>query len=164
MAFRAAGVVGLKDLNDNLKRIAAVVGGKELADSLATGAQEIVWQAQQNVMKQGLYDTMALHDSIHTRKVNQYTVNIEVGVVYGAVHEYGLEKQVITERQRRFFWAKFAETGDEMWRALALSITYTIPVRPYLRPAVDEMKKAAVLTVGQSLGGKFSHVVKPSRR
>lgn len=164
MVFRATGVIGLKDLNDNLKRIAAVVGGKELADSLAKGAQEIVWQAQQNVMKQGLYDTMALHDSIQPRKVNQYTVDIEVGVVYGAVHEYGLERQVITDRQRRFFWAKFAETGDDMWKALALSVTYTIPARPYLRPAVDEAKKAAVLMTAQSLGGKFSHVVKPSRR
>lgn len=160
MAFRAERVIGLRDLNENLKRIAKVVGSMELADSLAKGAQEVVWQAQQNVMKQGLYDTMALHDSIHSRKINQYRVDIEVGVIYGAVHEYGLEKQVITDRQRRFFWAKYAETGDEMWKALALSVTYTIPARPYLRPAVDEMKKAAVLTTAQSLGGKFAHVVK----
>lgn len=163
MAIARMQVVGLRDLNENLKRIAKVVSGVELADSLTKGAQEIVWQAQQNVMKQGLYDTMALHDSICTVKVNQYTVDVEAGskdVPYAAVHEYGLERQLITERQRRFFWAKFAETGDDMWRALALSTTYTIPARPYLRPAVDEMKKAAVLTVGQSLGGKFSHVVK----
>lgn len=160
MAFYAKGVIGLRDLDDNLKRIAKVVGGVELADSLAKGAQEIVWQAQQNVMKQGLYDTMELHDTIHSRKVNQYTVNIEVGAVHGATHEYGLERQVITERQRHFFWAKYAETGNEMWKALALSATYTIPARPYLRPAVDEKKKATVLTVAQSLGGKFAHVIK----
>jgi len=152
-------VLGLKDLTDNLKRIAGVVGGAALADSLATGAQEIVWQAQQNVMAQGLYDTMALHDSIKTRKVNQYTVNVVVGAIYGAVHEYG-GTFTITERQRGFFWAKHAETGDDMWKALALSATYTIPARPYLRPAIDEMKKAAGLTVAQSLGGRFAHVVK----
>ena len=158
MAFQQ-NVLGLKDLTANLKRIAKVVGGAELADSLATGAQEIVWQAQQNVMAQGLYDTMALHDSIRVVKVNQYTVKVEVGVVHGAVHEYG-GTFTITERQRRFFWAKHAETGNDMWKALALSVTYTIPARPYLRPAIDEMKKAAILTVGQSLGGKFAHVVK----
>jgi hypothetical protein len=119
-----------------------------------------VWQAQQNVMKQGLYDTMELHDSIKPIKVNQFRVDVEVGAGHGAVHEFGLEKQVITPRQRRFFWAKFAETGDEMWKALALSETYTIPARPYLRPAADEQKHAAWLTVAQSLGGKFAHAVK----
>lgn len=158
--FRIDNVIGLKDLDANLRAIAKVVGGAELADSLEKGAMEIVWQAQQNVMAQGLYDTMALHDSIKPVKVNQYTVNVEVGVVYGAVHEYGLDQQKITDRQRAFFWAMWAAEGDEMWKALALSDTYTIPARPYLRPAVDEQKHAAWLTVAQSLGGKFAHVVK----
>lgn len=154
-------VLGLKDLTQNLKAIAKVAGGAELADSLATGAQEIVWQARQNIMKQGLYDTMDLWKSVKVVKVNQYRVDIRVGVIYGAVHEFGLEKQKITDKQRRFFWAMYAQTKDDMWKALALSETYTIPARPYLRPAVDEMKKAAVLTTAQSLGGKFAHVVKP---
>lgn len=158
MAFQR-NVLGLKDLTDNLKRIAKVVGGAELADSLGTGAQEIVWQAQQNVMAQGLYDTMALHGSIRVVKVNQYTVKIVVDKVYGAVHEYG-GTFTITERQRKFFWAKWYESGNRMWKALALSTTYTIPARPYLRPAIDEMKKAAILTTAQSLGGKIAHCVK----
>ena len=153
-------VIGLKDLEANLKAIAAVMSGAELADSLAKGAQEIVWQAQQNVMSQGLHESGDLHDNIRTKKINQYRVDIEVKVPYGAVHEYGLDRQVITDLQRRFFWAKYAETKDGMWKALALSKTYSIPARPYLRPAIDTAKKAAVLTVAQSLGGKFAHVVK----
>ena len=152
-------VVGLKDLSANLKAIAAVVRGDELADSLALGAQEIVWEAQKNAMAQGLHESGDLHDSIHTRKINQYTVNVEVGVAYGAVHEYGYTG-IVTDKQRRFFWAKFVETNDDMWKALALSATYTIPARPYLRPAIDTQKRAAVLTIGQSLGGKFAHAVK----
>lgn len=161
MAFQQ-NVLGLKDLTDNLKRIAKVVGGAALADSLATGAQEIVWQAQQNVMAQGLYDTMALHGSIRVVKVNQYTVKLVAGnkdLLYACVHEYG-GTFTITEKQRKFFWAKWYESGNEMWKALALSTTYTIPARPYLRPAIDEMKKAAILTTAQSLGGKFAHCVK----
>lgn len=152
-------VIGLKDLKANLKAIAAVVGGAELADSLATGAQEIVWEAQKNVMAQGLHESGDLYDSIRTKKVNQYRVDIEVGVVYGAVHEFG-HTGIITDKQRRFFWAKYSETKDDMWKALALSTTYTIPARPYLRPAIDTQKRAAVATVGQSLGGKFAHIVK----
>ena len=46
-------VLGPKDLTENLKAIAGVVGGAELADSLAVGAQEIVWQAQQNIVSEG---------------------------------------------------------------------------------------------------------------
>ena len=153
-------VLGLKDLEKNLKAIAKVIGGAELADSLAKGAMEIVWEAQKNVMAQGLYDTMALWKSIHPKKVNQYRVDIEVDVVYGAVHEYGLSNQVITNKQRRFFWAKYAQTRDTMWKALALSTTYTIPARPYLRPAIDTQKRAALITIAQSLGGKFAHAVK----
>jgi hypothetical protein len=111
-------------------------------------------------MAQGLYDTMALWESIEPRKVNQYRVDVRVGVEYGAAHEYGLENQRITDRQRRFFWAKWAETGDEMWKALALSETYTIPARPYLRPAVDTAKRDAWLQAASSLGGKFARAVK----
>jgi phage gpG-like protein len=156
-------VLGLKDLEKNLKAIAKIIGGNELADSLAKGAMEIVWEAQKNVMAQGLYDTMALWKSIHPKKVNQYRVDVEVGndkVVYGAVHEFGLPNQPITDKQRRFFWAMYAKTKDTMWKALALSTTYTIPARPYLRPAIDTQKRAALTTVAQSLGGKFAHVVK----
>ena len=156
-------VIGLKDLEANLKAIAAVVGGAELADSLAKGAQEIVWQAQQNMMAQGLYESGGLYDSGRTKKINQYRVDVVFGskeIPYAAVHEYGLDRQVITDLQRRFFWARYAETKDDMWKALALSKTYSIPARPYLRPAIDTAKKAAILTVAQSLGGKFAHVVK----
>lgn len=159
MAFQIE-VIGLKDLEKNLQAIARVVGGAELADSLAKGAMEIVWEAQKNVMAQGLYDTMALWKSIQPKKVNQYRVDIEVDVPYGAVHEYGLPRQPITDKQRRFFWAMWARERDPMWRALALSTTYTIPARPYLRPAIDTQKRAAFITVAQSLGGKFAHAVK----
>ena len=156
-------VIGLKDLEANLKAIAAVMSGAELADSLAKGAQEIVWQAQGNMMAQGLHESGDLYDSGRTKKINQYRVDVVFGskeILYAAVHEYGLDRQVITDRQRRFFWAKYAETKDDMWKALALSVTYSIPARPYLRPAIDTAKKAAILTVAQSLGGKFAHVVK----
>ena len=152
-------VIGLKDLTANLKAIAAVVGGAELADSLAKGAQEIVWEAQKNVMAQLLHESGDLYKSIRVVKVNQYTVRIEVGVVYGAAMEYG-QVQIVTDKQRRFFWARFAETGDDMWKAMALSTTLTTPARPYLRPAIDTMKRGAVITVAQSLGGKWAHVVK----
>jgi hypothetical protein len=87
--------------------------------------------------------TGALENSGRVVMVNQYSANVEFAIVYSAVHEYGLENQVITPRQRRFFWAKWYETNEDMWKALALSRTYTIPARPYLRPAIDSHQRQA---------------------
>lgn len=142
-----------------MKRIAKLVPQGEVADSLQAGAWEIVDEARHNVWAQTLVETLELHDSILPKKINQFRVDIEVGAIHGAVHEFGLENQPITERQRRFFWAKWAQERDPMWKALALSATYTIPARPYLRPAVDTKKRAAARITASSLGGKIAQAV-----
>jgi len=100
-----------------------------------------------------------LIDSIVPRRINQFRVDVEVGVPYGAAHEFGVTV-TITEKQRDFFWYTFSQTGDEMWKALALSTTYTIPARPYLRPAIDEKSKIAIGVVGQSVTKKAERVIK----
>lgn len=157
MAFQQQ-VIGLKDLERNLRAIANLVPGGELADSLADGAWVVAFQAKQNALTQGLFDTGALVDSIAPRKVNQYRVDVQVGVVYGAIHEFG-GTFTVTERQRRFFWAKHMETKDGMWRALALSATYTMPAKPYLRPAIDSTKREAIQVTARSLYDKIRRVV-----
>lgn len=58
-------------------------------------------------------------------------------VVYAATHEYG-DRRTVTARQRRFFWARHAETGKDRWKAMALSDTLTYPKRPYLEPALGD--------------------------
>jgi phage gpG-like protein len=143
MAFQE-NVVGLQDLKNNFAAIAKLVPSRDLAEAVKAGAEVIAEQARENALDQGLLDSGDLIYSIKAIGINQWIAAVRVGVVYGAVHEYGLENQVITDRQRRFFWAKFSETGDDMWKALALSSTYTIPARPYLRPAIDTRKTEAV--------------------
>ena len=144
-------VIGYKDFDKKMKALAYAVRPQVgLAESLADGAQVIADAAKHHAARQGLYETYALIDSIEPVKVNQYRVDVRVGVPYGAVHEYG-GTFTITDRQRRFFWAKYAETNDDMWKALALSKTYTIPPRPYLRPAIDEHKQAAIQAAGDSV-------------
>ena len=71
----------------------------------------------------------------------RWAIDVGTNVEYAAVQEFGLQNQPITDKQRRFFWAKFIETANPMWRALALSDTYTVPAHPYLRPALDESTK-----------------------
>lgn len=153
-------VVGYKELGAKLEKIAWTIRPQVgLADALEDGAMVIVESAQHNCARQGLYETYELIDSIQPVKINQYRVDVRVGAPHGAVHEFG-GTFTITDRQRRFFWAKHRETGDDMWKALALSKTYTIPPRPYLRPAIDEHKQAALAAVGDSVRVKVEEAAK----
>jgi phage gpG-like protein len=157
-------VLGLKDLDDNLKAIVRLVPKGDVADAILEGAKEYKAQIQQNILWQLVYRSGALYDSVRLIKRNQYRVDIQVGnkdVPYAAVHEYG-GTFTITDRQRRFFWAKWRETGDEMWKALALSITYTIPARPYVRTAIDSgsLRQRAMRRTAKALEKKIQEVVK----
>ena len=137
-------VEGLKALNRDLQAVVNTMVAPQagIADALEEGLQVTVDRARRHVWE--LFDTSGDFPSrIGTRKVNQYRVDLYVNAVYAAVHEYG-GTFTVTPRQRAFFWHKWNETGDEMWKALALSVTYTIPPRPYLRPAIDETRSEAM--------------------
>lgn len=62
-------------------------------------------------------------------------INKGVRVPYAALHELGGIRE-ITQRMRKFFWAKFFETQDTKWIAMARSNQLVFPARPYLAPAV----------------------------
>ena len=130
-------VKGVNDFNKGLQDVAKALGPPHMAEGLRKSGEVIQHKAQENLLEQELYLTGKLYDDIKVVVVNQYAVEILVDSDYGAVHEFGYTG-VITPRQRSFFWAKWYETQDDMWKALALSHTYTIPARPYLRPASDD--------------------------
>lgn len=150
------------DFESDLTRIARGVKPPNLVEILRKGADVILDQTQRNILERELYDSGDLYDSARAIAINQYRVDVQVGsdsVPYSAIHEYGGTFK-ITDRQRRFFWAKYSETGTSMWKALALSETYTIPPRPYLRPAVDEKKNEAVWEMTVELSRYFTKVLK----
>lgn len=136
MSFKLR-VHGIKEFNQALQDVARSMGPPYMAEGLRHAAEPILHKAQENLLEQELYLTGKLYDDIKIVVVNQWAVEVLVDSEYGAVHEFGYTG-VITDRQRRFFWAKWYETQDTMWKALALSTTYTIPARPYLRPAADD--------------------------
>lgn len=109
----------------------------------------------------GLFEigTGKMYKSVHVTTVSKEEVEVREGPLpYVFAQEFGLPNQPITPKQRRFFWAKFFETANSMWRALALSATYTIPARPHFRPGVDEAKHDAALAIADAvqaiLGGR----------
>ncbi len=69
---------------------------------------------------------------------SQITGNqIEVGtnLKYAKIHHFGgIINQTVTTRQRKFFWAMYYETNNEMWKfsALAKNINIPITARPYM--------------------------------
>ena len=130
-----------------MRRVAAMVPGGDVAEAMKGGAEVILEEAKDNILRQGLVDTGALYESGKVVKVNQYRVDIIFDKIYAAVHEYGLPKGgkgmfSATAKQIRFFWAKWLEAGrpetgeGAMWKALALKKGYTIKPKPYLTPAV----------------------------
>ena len=144
-------VLGVQDLKGYFRGLAREAPGKMTADMIREGAGVILDAAKANVRATFKNQTGRLENSGKVVMVNQYSADIEFDAVYSAVHEYGLENQVITDRQRRFFWAMWYETAEPMWKALALSQTYTIPARPYLRPAVDTHKRKAADAMAKNL-------------
>lgn len=160
MSFKVK-ATGFSQLDRNIKALAREFSPQAgIADSLEDGAWIIALQARDNAVAQGLFESGDLIDNIKPKKINQFRVDVEAGMVYSAVHEFGLENQVITNKQRGFFWHMFAQTGDAMWKALALSSTYSIPARPYLRPAVDEKQRIAIDVTGRSVREKAQGAVK----
>jgi phage gpG-like protein len=153
-------VMGLKDLEADLRNIvqATIHPQSGISECISEALdQTVVEEARRNVWD--IFDTSGDFPSrITTRKVNQYRVDVEVQAVYGAVHEYGGTFRV-TDRQRAFFWWKWHTTHDPMWKALALSITYTIPSRPYLRPAIDKERENAVRLMATCLAEKMESAV-----
>ena len=144
-------VVGLKDLNQNLAKIVRKVVDPQsgISDSLEKGLWRVVNEARSNVWE--AFNTSGdFPKRIRPQKINQYRVDVVVNAVYAAVHEYG-GTFTVTERQRGFFWAKWYQSGDPMWKALALSATYTIPPRPYLRPAIDSKQREAIEVAARDL-------------
>ncbi len=150
MSFKLK-VTGLKELDRATQALARQISPQiGIADALEDGAWIIALEARDNATMQGLIESGELIDSIKPRKINQYRVDVVVGVPYGAAHEFGVTV-TITPKQRRFFWAMYKRTEAGLWKALALSITYTIPARPYLRPAIDSHKPYVYEAVGKKV-------------
>jgi len=151
VAVRMDKIVGLDELTGYFKRLAREAKGQMMNHAVDAGASVILEAAKANIRANFEPGTGHLEDSGEVSISNNTRADIAFMAVYAAVHEYGLQRQPITDRQRRFFWAMWNAERDDMWKALALSQTYTIPARPYLRPAVDSHQKAAVEVMAKTL-------------
>ena len=148
-------VQGLKQLQDTLENLASAAQGKDVAGVLLEGAYEIQEGIKHQLWRQLLVDGGDLLDSIIVEVIKPNHVEVQSGLPYTLVHEFGLPKGGVgmwpaTPRQIAFFWYKYSETGKSMWRAMALKGGYTIPPRPYFRPGADEAQPRAVEAIANA--------------
>lgn len=147
MANVSMKVVNASEVERAFGKILKAFQPPQLARIMRVGADVLVEEVKDKILEQDLVESGDMYNSVQSFMINQYAAGVKVDVVYAAVHEYGLPNQVATPKQIRFFWAMYGNTGDAMWKALALKGSYTIPARPYFRPAIDEGKDKALLAI-----------------
>lgn len=101
-----------------------------------------------------------LRSRINTKTVqegNIISTSVGSDVIYAAIQELGGETHPpLTKKMRAFAWAMFYETGEEMWKRMALSkknrLTIKIPPRPFIRPAMNDAMPSFMDNITRILG------------
>lgn len=133
-------VAGLSELGRRLSQLASDVGGRVARAAVAAGAQTIKRQAILNAP----VATGNLKRNIITKRLRK--------------SEHGLtEAQIVTVRQGRVT-AKQADRGlrDAFYARYVEFGTVKTPARPFLRPAFDAKKEAAVDAMRERLAARIT--------
>ena len=106
-----------------------------------------VWPAKRSGGPSHLVQTGKLRRSIQS-VITGNRLKFTSSEPYAAIHNEGGEITV-TERMKKYFWAKFKQTGQQHWKYLALVKTgskITIPQRQFLghSPEVDRMVERVI--------------------
>lgn len=108
------------------------------------------WKKRANPNARGtlLMVTGTLRRSIKSQ-VRGNGVRFSSAVPYASIHNEG-GKITVTARMKRFFWYKYKQTKDEMWKRLALmkvGKTMTIPQRQFIGDGKEtqEIIKGAII-------------------
>lgn len=168
-------VVGTEELVRKFETMGNAAKGQALVTAMKAGGLVILNAIKGNIQKQGLIRTRTLSRSVHEEVVEQTETRavIEDGtnLEYAAIHEFG---GVITAKQGKYLAIpvgdytgsprKYSDLRPLKTKGGALvlvnssgTVEYVlktsveIPARPYMRPALDEKKEAAVKEVGDVL-------------
>lgn len=130
-------VVNLDEWKEKLKRLDVAVSERAVVRALTAGAEII----QNDAKRRAPYKTGTLKRSIHIEQGDGMEVLIGTDAPYAAIQEFG---GTITPKKAKML--AFEIKGE-----LVFAHSVTIPARPYLRPAFDENKDAAIKEVGEAL-------------
>lgn len=94
--------------------------------------------------------------TIEVRLQGKSSIVISANSPYAAIHQFGgtLTPTIpITSKMRKFFWAKFYNTGLVNWKAMALTKnkelkpTIRIPARPYITLTQEDWEEIVSIFV-----------------
>ena len=109
---------------------------KALASSTKKKYQRLGWELEPTLNR-----SKGLMSTIEVRPQGKSSIVISANSPYAAIHQYGgtLTPTIpITSKMRKFFWAKYYNTGLVNWKVMALTKkkelkpTIRIPARPYI--------------------------------
>lgn len=118
---------------------------KALASSTKEKYQRLGWELEPTLNR-----TKGLMSTIEVRPQGKSSVVISANSPYAAIHQYGgtLKPTIpISLKMRKFFWAKYFETGKDNWKALALTKkkelkpVIQIPARPYITLTEEDLEE-----------------------
>ncbi len=124
----------------NESDISIFSGGSQKWKALATSTKEkykrLSWELEPTLNR-----SKGLMSTIEVRPQGKSSIVISANSPYAAIHQFGgtLKPTIpISLKMRKFFWAKYFETGKDNWKALALTKkkelkpVIQIPARPYI--------------------------------
>lgn len=117
-----------------------------------------VWPAKRSGGPSHLVQTGKLRRSIQS-VITGNRLKFTSSEPYAAIHNEGGEITV-TERMKKYFWAKFKQTGQQHWKYLALVKTgskITIPKRQFLGSS-PEVERAIERVIDDNVRDYLSHL------
>lgn len=138
---------GRWDGNEN--DITIFSGGSQKWKALATSTKEkyqrLGWELEPTLNR-----SKGLMSTIEVRPQGKSSIVISANSPYATIHQYGgtlMPTIPITSKMRKFFWAKYYNTGLVNWKAMALTKkkelkpTIRIPARPYITLTKDDLEE-----------------------
>lgn len=124
---------------------------KALASSTKEKYQRLGWELEPTLNR-----SKGLMSTIEVRPQGKSSIVISANSPYAAIHQYGgtlTPTILITSKMRKFFWAKYYNTGLVNWKAMAitkkkeLKPTIRIPARPYITLTQDDWEEIVSIII-----------------
>lgn len=124
---------------------------KALASSTKEKYQRLGWELEPTLNR-----SKGLISTIEVRPQDTSSIVITANSPYAAIHQFGgtLTPTIpITSKMRKFFWAKYYNTGLVNWKAMALTKkkelkpTNKIPARPYITLTQEDWEEIVELMI-----------------
>lgn len=116
------------------------------------------WPKRRDGSATHLNNTGKLRRSI-TARISRHCVIFTSSEPYAAIHNYG-GTITVTEKMKKFFWAKYKQTKQERYKHLALMKTGTkikMPQRQFIGNS-PEVKKAVEDIVSSAVNQEMKHI------